>query len=94
MLDCFVDLNPDTTYKLLVALAALRLELMNMYYVDNYQELLDDPTIQIMKSIAFTGERHDILKAPAKTFEATGKLCVSCSSANNIEVNNIKAQKG
>ena len=92
--DLLVDLNPDTTYKLAVALAAARLELMNINYVDNYQELLDDPTIQIMKFIAFTGERHDILKAPAKTFEATGKLSVTSSSANNIEVNNIKAQKG
>ena len=92
--DLLVDLNPDTTYKLAVALAAARLELMNINYVDNYQELLDDPTIQIMKFIAFTGERHDILKAPAKTFEATCKLSVTSSSANNIEVNNIKAQKG
>ena len=92
--DLLVDLNPDTTYKLAVALAAARLELMNINYVDNYQELLDDPTIQIMKFIAFTGERHDILKAPAKTFESTGKLSVTSSSANNIEVNNIKAQKG
>ncbi|THC80712.1 Cof-type HAD-IIB family hydrolase [Lacticaseibacillus rhamnosus] len=92
--DLLVDLNPDTTYKLAVALAAARLELMNINYVDNYQELLDDPTIQIMKFIAFTGERHDILKAPTKTFEATGKLSVTSSSANNIEVNNIKAQKG
>lgn len=92
--DLLVDLNPDTTYKLAVALAAARLELMNINYVDNYQELLDDPTIQIMKFIAFTGERYDILKAPAKTFEATGKLSVTSSSANNIEVNNIKAQKG
>ena len=92
--DLLVDLNPDTTYKLAVALAAARLELMNINYVDNYQELLDDPTIQIMKFIAFTGERHDILKAPAKTIEATGKLSVTSSSANNIEVNNIKAQKG
>ncbi|KMO46578.1 Cof-type HAD-IIB family hydrolase [Lacticaseibacillus rhamnosus] len=92
--DLLVDLNPDTTYKLAVALAAARLELMNINYVDDYQELLDDPTIQIMKFIAFTGERHDILKVPAKTFEATGKLSVTSSSANNIEVNNIKAQKG
>ena len=92
--DLLVDLNPDTTYKLAVALAAARLEIMNINYVSDYKELLADPTIQVMKIIAFTGEQRDILKAPAKVFEATGKLSVTSSSANNIEVNNIKAQKG
>lgn len=67
---------------------------MNINYVSDYKELLADPTIQVMKIIAFTGEQRDILKAPAKVFEATGKLSVTSSSANNIEVNNIKAQKG
>ncbi|MEX0256980.1 Cof-type HAD-IIB family hydrolase [Lacticaseibacillus casei] len=92
--DLLVDLNPDTTYKLAVALAAARFEIMNINYVDDYQKLLDDPTIQIMKIIAYTGETPDILKAPAKVFKATGKLSVTSSSVNNIEVNNIKAQKG
>lgn len=92
--DLLVDLNPDTTYKLAVALAAARLEIMNINYVSDYKELLADPTIQVMKIIAFTGEKRDILKAPAKVFDATGKLSVTSSSANNIEVNNIKAQKG
>lgn len=92
--DLLVDLNPDTTYKLAVALAAARLEIMNINYVSDYKELLADPTIQVMKIIAFTGEQRDILKAPAKVFDATGKLSVTSSSANNIEVNNIKAQKG
>lgn len=77
-----------------MALAAARLELMNIHYVDKDSELLDELTNSIMKYFAFTGERHDILKAPDKTFEATGQHCDSDCSAQHIEVKHIKATKG
>lgn len=77
-----------------MALAAARLTHILINYVHNYQTLLDDPTLQIILLLAFTGTRTHILKAPAKTFTATGKLSVTSSSANKLTVNNIKAQKG
>jgi len=92
--DLLVDLNPDTSYKIAVVLAAARLELMNINYVDNYDALLKTPGIEIMKIIAFSPDHQAALDAPKAKFNATGELVVTSSSANNIEINNIHAQKG
>ncbi|MSD83341.1 Cof-type HAD-IIB family hydrolase [Lactobacillus curvatus] len=93
--DLLVNLNPDTSYKIAVALAAARLELMNINYVDDhYQGIINDPTVKILKIIAFSTHGMTEL-APIKTFcEDRGNLVVTSSSSNNIEINHIDAQKG
>ncbi|AWZ44554.1 HAD family phosphatase [Latilactobacillus sakei] len=93
--DLLVDLNPDTSYKIAVALAAARLELMNINYVDDhYAGIIADPTIKIVKIIAFSTKGLADLE-PVKVFcEERGDLIVTSSSSNNIEINHINAQKG
>lgn len=93
--DLLVNLNPDTSYKIAVALSASRLELMNINYVDDrYQGLIDDPAIKIYKLIAFSNAQTPDLTA-VKTFcEQQGQLVVTSSSSNNIEINHVDAQKG
>ncbi|MHA3065705.1 Cof-type HAD-IIB family hydrolase [Lacticaseibacillus saniviri] len=91
--DLLVNLNPDTTYKIAVALAAARLELMNINYVDNYAELLQTPGLEVLKIIAFSSD-HAALVEPKTLFNQQANLVVTSSSANNIEVNHINAQKG
>ena len=91
--DLLVNLNPDTTYKIAVALAAARLELMNINYVDNYAELLQTPGLEVLKIIAFSSD-HTALVEPKTLFNQQANLVVTSSSANNIEVNHINAQKG
>ncbi|KRO16589.1 Cof-type HAD-IIB family hydrolase [Lacticaseibacillus saniviri] len=91
--DLLVNLNPDTTYKIAVALAAARLELMNINYVDNYAELLQTPGLEVLKIIAFSSD-HAALVEPKTLFNQQANLIVTSSSANNIEVNHINAQKG
>jgi len=92
--DLLVNLNPDTSYKIAVALAAARLELMNINYVDDYAPLLQTPGLQVMKIIAFSSAGQAVLAEPKRVFTATKELIVTSSSANNIEINNIHAQKG
>ncbi|WP_125704847.1 Cof-type HAD-IIB family hydrolase [Lacticaseibacillus daqingensis] len=92
--DLLVNLNPDTTYKIAVALAAARLELMNITYVDDYAPILADPTTEVMKIIAFSSEGQAALAEPQALLEATGRLVVTSSARTNIEINDIKAQKG
>ncbi|WP_261807313.1 Cof-type HAD-IIB family hydrolase [Lapidilactobacillus luobeiensis] len=92
--DLLVNLNPDTTYKIAVALAAARLEIVNINYVDDYQELLDDPTIEIMKIIVFSEAGPDAFTTIREKYQSSQELVITSSSPNNIEINSIKAQKG
>lgn len=92
--DLLVNLNPDTNYKLAVALASARLEIMNINYVESYDDVMAMPEIKVMKIIAFNTADPTSLIAPKKALLNTGKLMVTSSSRNNIEINNIEAQKG
>ncbi|WP_203628298.1 Cof-type HAD-IIB family hydrolase [Lacticaseibacillus mingshuiensis] len=92
--DVLVKLNPDTPYKIAVALSAARLELIHITYVDDYAELLTDPAVKIYKVVAFSREGQAKLAGVKKVFDATGELAVTSSAANNLEINSIAAQKG
>lgn len=86
--------NPDTTFKMAVVLAAARLEIMNINYVADYQELIDDNSIEILKIIVFSEDGPKVLQPLAKELEETGDLAITASFVNNIEINHAKAQKG
>lgn len=92
--DLLVDLNPDTNFKTGMILAAARLEIININYVDNYQNLLDDPTTDIYKIIVFSSRGQSAFSGIRDEIAAGNELIVTSSSENNIEINNIKAQKG
>ncbi|WP_225049168.1 Cof-type HAD-IIB family hydrolase [Lacticaseibacillus kribbianus] len=92
--DLLVNLNPDTPYKLAVALAAARLELMAITYVPDYAPILADPAVEILKIIAFAGAGQTVLAGPKQALEAQGDLIVTASAETNIEINARQAQKG
>ncbi|WP_155286174.1 Cof-type HAD-IIB family hydrolase [Lacticaseibacillus zhaodongensis] len=92
--DLLVNLNPDTNYKLAVALASARLEIMNINYVDDYTDVVSNPELHVMKIIAFNTADPTALTEPKQLLLKTAKLMVTSSSRNNIEINNIQAQKG
>ncbi|WP_034552365.1 Cof-type HAD-IIB family hydrolase [Carnobacterium funditum] len=86
--------NPDTTFKMSVVLAAARLEIMNINYVADYKELLDNDAVEILKIITFSEAGPKVLEPLAEKLGATGELAITASFVNNIEINDIKAQKG
>ncbi|RRK11438.1 HAD family phosphatase [Lactiplantibacillus garii] len=89
------NLNPDTSFKIAVTLASARLELMDINYVDNYDELLNDPTKHVMKIITFSEEGPAKLKPLSDELLAKhSSLKITSSSRSNIEINNVNAQKG
>ncbi|WP_125606862.1 Cof-type HAD-IIB family hydrolase [Lapidilactobacillus bayanensis] len=92
--DLLVNLNPDTTYKIAVALAAARLEIMNINYVEHYEQILDDPDFQIMKILVFSPDGPDIFDSIRQKYSQHSDIVITSSSPNNIEINSIKAQKG
>lgn len=92
--DLLVNLNPDTSYKIAVALGAARLELMNINYVETYDDVLDNVKEEVMKIIVFTSKGPDAFDNLKHDLLLRGDLAVTSSSPSNIEINNIKAQKG
>lgn len=89
-----VNLNPETTYKMGVVLAAARLELMNINYVGDYQEIVNDHSIEVLKLIAFSDDGQHTLEPIKKQLEKLGSLVITSSFINNIEINHKDAQKG
>ncbi len=92
--DVLVRLNPDTSYKIAVALAAARLELMDINYVDDYHTLLTTPDLIVYKVIAFDQGGQAALAPARQKLEATKRLIITSSAVNNIEINALAAQKG
>lgn len=88
------NLNPDTPFKLAVSLASARVELMDISYVDDYQELIDDHNVRILKIIAFANEGPKKLKPVSDRINKKVEVAITSSSRTNIEINNIRAQKG
>ena len=86
--------NPDTSYKLAVAMSTARVELMNVTYLDDYQELLDNNQYSILKIIAFGKNGQKQLAPIQKMIEDKVDVAISSSFENNIEINSPRAQKG
>lgn len=88
-----VDLNPGMTFKEAVAISAANKSIMNMTMIDNFKELLTSPE-EIMKIIAFDSRGPAAFVDIKKEITNLGDLVITSSSSSNIEINNIKAQKG
>lgn len=88
-----VDLNPGMTFKEAVAISAANKSIMNMTMIDNFKKLLDTPE-EIMKIIAFDSRGPAAFSDVKAEIKDMGELVVTSSSSSNIEINNIKAQKG
>lgn len=89
-----VDLKTTDSFKIAVSLASARLELMAINYVSSYDVILDDPNEFILKIIAFSPENQALLAPVAEKLNALGNLAITASSASNLEINHIDAQKG
>lgn len=90
------NLNPDTPFKLAIALSSARLELMKIQYIKDYDELLARPAINIFKIIAFDSNHPNNLISVKNDLinEFNSKIIITSSSKFNIEINDIHAQKG
>lgn len=85
---------PHLTFKMAIAMASTHLDMLPVHYISNYDELLEDDSIQILKVIAFSDEGPKLLRPIADELEKNGPLYVTASFPNNIEINHKDAQKG
>lgn len=89
-----VDLNPLLDFRQAVAISAGNKSILNMKQVPSFEELLQDPKIEIMKFIAFDARGHEAFVDVKKEIAHMGNLVVTSSSSSNIEINDAQAQKG
>lgn len=92
--DLMITLNPGLKYQDAIALSAEKLKLMTTKYVDSYQKLFLDKDIDILKIIAFSSNGRQFLEDSIKQYANLPNIVVTSSSENNIEINDIHAQKG
>ena len=92
--ELLASINPDTPYKLAVTLASARMELMNINYVDNYMDLVDDPKTVIGKIVVFSPEGQKVLGPIKDELSKNDNLVITSSGPGNIEINHVNAQKG
>lgn len=92
--ELLASISPDTPYKLAVTLASARMELMNINYVDNYMDLVDDPKTVICKIVVFSPEGQKVLGPIKDELSKNDNLVITSSGPGNIEINHVNAQKG
>ncbi|MDE1549038.1 Cof-type HAD-IIB family hydrolase [Jeotgalibaca caeni] len=86
--------NPDTTFKMALILAMGRMELLNIHYVEDYEELLNDDREEVLKVLIFSNIGQPELEPVRQHFEQDDELAITSSFFNNIEINHVEAQKG
>lgn len=92
--ELLTSIQPDTPFKLAVSLASARMELVNIQYVKDYNEILEDVHNPIYKIVAFSQEGQKVLAPLKEEFDANPELVVTSSGERNIEINHVNAQKG
>ena len=88
------ETNPDTTFKMALVLAVARLELMHVNYVENFKEVLEDKTQQVLKILVFSNVGQSELEPIRAKLAEDSRVVVTSSFKNNIEINHVEAQKG
>lgn len=88
------DLNPGMSFKEAVAISAGNKSIMNISKIANFDQLLRDPKKEILKIIAYDSRGQVAFEDLVPAIRKLGQIVVTSSSANNIEINDEKAQKG
>ncbi|MBM7704127.1 Cof-type HAD-IIB family hydrolase [Metabacillus iocasae] len=93
VMDIYMSASLKNDYEKLLEGAKERFEKGNVTLVDTYDVLYDDQNISIYKLLAFSFDEEKLEKAKSDlaTFEG---IAVSSSGKENIEVNDLRAQKG
>jgi len=93
--ELLVKLNPGTTYEAALKDTLERVKMTPMTFVDNYDEILNDDSYQIMKLLGFSNKESEVLAPLRKDIEDNiNDVVVTSSSPNNVEINSVDAQKG
>lgn len=89
------DMNPDTSYEEAQEKAAVMADRMEITYVDDYKEILEDESAIILKVSVHSNKGRALLD-PIKDelYRTVPNLAITASSKRNLEINHKGAQKG
>ncbi len=89
------DMSPDTTFEEALEKAAGMADRMEITYVDDYQEILEDESAIVLKVSVHSNKGRDLLDPLKDELNRTvPDLAITASSKRNLEINHKGAQKG
>lgn len=89
------DMNPDTSYEEAYENAAEHVDKMDIRFVDDYQEIVDDESAIILKVSVHSKKGRDVLDPLKEELKrSVPRLAITASSKRNLEINHVGAQKG
>lgn len=86
--------NPDTTFKMALILAMGRMEMLNINYLDDFEEVLGKDSEQVLKVLVFSDIGQEELAPVREQLSSDSELAITSSFYNNLEINHAQAQKG
>jgi len=91
----YQSLNKDLSDSEVTEIISDRLSSLNVKTVDNYSFLYQDTSQQVLKTLANAGDDLSVLSDISEHIKKEmPELIVTSASTHNIEINNIRANKG
>lgn len=85
---------PHLTFKMAIAMASTHIDMLPVEYVKDYQELMADDDIEMLKVITFSDQGLSLLNPVAEKLAKLDDLYITSSFPNNLEINHVEAKKG
>lgn len=92
--DIFKKLNPSTLYKTALSWATNRAKIIHIKFVDSFEPIINDPKIDVLKILAISPKGATAFNDVRNAFSKFDNISITSSAPDNIEINNIDAQKG
>lgn len=89
------DMNPDISAEEAYERAVEHIEDMEISFVDDYADVIDDDSIVILKVSVHSNKGPEVLQPLKKElYDEVPILAITASSERNLEINHVAAQKG
>ncbi|WP_064092001.1 Cof-type HAD-IIB family hydrolase [Rossellomorea aquimaris] len=93
IVNIFTTANPNVSEKQIRQSARERFEKGHIKLVEDYAEVIEDPSKLVYKFLVFSFDEDQLAQANEKLRDISG-IAISSSGKENLEVNSIDAQKG
>jgi Cof subfamily protein (haloacid dehalogenase superfamily) len=93
IVDIFLSINPDSDRDFIMKASQERFEEGHIHVIEDYDQLFHSDEHKILKLLVFSFEEEK-LTAASKILATFENIAVSSSARGNLEVTNLKAQKG
>lgn len=91
----FKDLNPKISDEEAMEKSKAQCKLFNTHFVPDFHDIIEDPSINVLKILGqdFIGNQ-DVGAIAKQVAKVENRISITSSVPSDIEINNVKAQKG